>query len=302
VPERIIPVLDESRTSPAEPAPFDRIAIIGLGLIGGSIALAARRRWPSCLVIGVDRKDVLEKAMILRAVDVGADDLVVAREADLVVLAAPVEQNVRCLSAIDADVTGTAVITDTGSTKRRIVEAAVRLPARLTFVGGHPLGGAARGGIEFARADLFAGRPWLFTPTGTTPPATLERLETFVRALGATPSTLGAEAHDHLLAYLSHLPQLAVSALMKVVGEEAGEEGLALSGRGLRDTTRLASSPAGIWQDVCRTNADEIGPALDRLVATLTEIREDLSRGDAIETVFSAAAAWKRRLPTPDDR
>jgi len=302
VPERIIPLLDGSRESPAGPAPFDRIAIVGLGLIGGSIAMAARRRWPSCLVIGVDRKDVLEKAMALQAVDVAADDLVVAREADLVVLAAPVEQNVRCLAAIAEDVPGTAVITDTGSTKRRIVEVATRLPDRLTFVGGHPLGGAARGGIEFARADLFAGRPWLFTPTGATPPAALERLETLTRAFGASPSTLGAEAHDHLLAYISHLPQLAVSALMKIVGDEAGEEGLAISGRGLRDTTRLASSPAGVWRDVCRTNADEIGPALDRLIMALRDLKDDLSRGDVVETVFSSAAEWKRRFPAPDDR
>ena len=300
MPDRFLPVVGSARPLPPVdgPPPFDRIAIVGLGLIGGSIALAARQLWPSGLVIGVDAKDVLEKAMVLQAIDVAADDLVVVKEADLVVLAAPVRQNLLRLGELDAHVPGAAVVTDTGSTKRAIVEAARALPERLAFVGGHPLAGAAHGGIDFARADLFLGRPWLFTPGPSAPPAARERLERFAAALGAVPRTIDAETHDRVLAFLSHLPQLTASALMQVVGEALGAEGLALAGRGLRDTTRLATSPADIWRDVCVTNADEVSEAIDRLVAALLELKADLAAGDALERIFSAAAEWKSRLPS----
>ena len=293
-----LPVVGSERPLPDPgPPPFEKIAVVGLGLIGGSIALAARRQWPTSLVIAVDDKAVLEKAMVRQALDVAADDLVVIREADLVVLAAPVEQNVALVAELDAQVPGDAIVTDTGSTKRVMMAAAAGLPARFTFIGGHPLGGAAMGGIDAARGDLFLGRPWLLTPREGTPAPALARVETFVRALGATPRAMAADAHDRLLAFLSHLPQLTASALMQVVGEAAGEDGLALSGRGLRDTTRLASSPPAIWRDVCRTNADEIGPALDALIGVLQGLRADLEGADTLDRVFKSAAAWKSRMP-----
>src|SRR6185369_11070480 len=137
------------------PAVFDRIGIVGLGLIGGSIALAARQLWPKALVIGVDNKDVLETAMRLHAIDVAADDPIVLAEADLVILAAPVRQNIELLAMLDENVRQPAVVTDVGSTKRAVVEAARSLPGRFSFVGGHPLGGASKGGLEHARPDLF---------------------------------------------------------------------------------------------------------------------------------------------------
>jgi len=288
---------DSADRLPAAPPVFERIAIVGLGLIGGSIALGVRQVWPKSLVIGVDDRAVLEKAMVLHAIDVGADDLVVIKEADLVVLAAPVGQNLELLTRLDDHVPGAAVVTDTGSTKRVIVGAAASLPSRLAFVGGHPLGGAARSGIEFARADLFRDRPWLFTPGPETAPETMDRLFRFAGGLGAKPQALDAAAHDRLLAYLSHLPQLASSALMHVVGEEAGEAGLALAGRGLQDTTRLAASPAGIWRDIARTNADQLDEALDRMISALTEVRRDLRAGDALDRLFASASGWKARMP-----
>src|SRR5262249_22237035 len=139
------------------PPIFEKVGIVGLGLIGGSIAFAARERSPSSLVIAVDNKDVLETAMRLHAIDVAADDLFVLAEADLVILAAPVKQNIAVLRDLDEYVRTPAVVTDVGSTKREIAEAARQLPERFTFVGGHPLAGAARGGLEHARPDLFKG-------------------------------------------------------------------------------------------------------------------------------------------------
>src|SRR5687767_2195653 len=136
-----LPVIQPTRRPEGQPPIFEKIGIVGLGLIGGSIALAARRLWPTALVIAVDRKDVLETAMRLHAIDVAADDLIVLAEADLVILAAPVRQNLALLDQLDAHVRPPAVVTDTGSTKRAMVEAARRLPPRFTFIGGHPLGG-----------------------------------------------------------------------------------------------------------------------------------------------------------------
>jgi len=279
-----------------QPPVFQRVGIVGLGLIGGSIALAAREIWPGGLVIGVDRKDVLERAMVRHAIDVAADDAVVLAEADLVILAAPIQQNLEILRELPDNVTGSAVVTDTGSTKRAIVERAALLPDRFTFIGGHPLGGAARGGIEHARPDMFNGRPWLFTPAPGHDADALEKLKLFVSGLGAVPQILSPREHDRLLAFISHLPQLTVSALMHVVGETARADGLSLSGRGLQDTTRLASSPSDIWKEVCATNADEIGSSLDALIAVLRQLRADLQTGKSIDEVFESANLWRETL------
>ena len=291
-----LPVIQPAAAVEGQPPIFGKIGIVGLGLIGGSIALAARQLWPTALVIAVDRKDVLETAMRLHAIDVAADDLIVLAEADLVVLAAPVRQNLALLDRLDEHVRQAAVVTDTGSTKRAMVEAARGLPPRFTFIGGHPLGGAAASGLEHARPDLFKGRPWLFTPSSGAPSPALDKLLAFARGLGAVPRVVSAAAHDRLLAFLSHLPQLTASALMDVVGNGVGEDGLALAGRGLIDTTRLASSPPEIWKDVAATNADEIAAALDALIDVLQALREDLADGDELGEVFAGAARWREKL------
>jgi prephenate dehydrogenase len=293
----MLPVIQPGRPGGSGAPPiFDKIGIVGLGLIGGSIALAARQLWPSALVIAVDNKDVLETAMRLYAIDVAADELYVLTEADVVILAAPVQQNIQLLSQLDEHVEKPAIVTDTGSTKREMIEAARSLPPRFTFVGGHPMGGAARGGLEHARPDLFKGRPWILTPQGDASGEAVGKLSAFAEALGAEPRVMDAAAHDRVLAAISHLPQLAASALMQVVGERAGEDGLSLSGRGLVDTTRLASSPAEIWRDIAATNADEIGPALDALIQVLQELRADLGSGERLAEVFARAQAWRDLL------
>src|SRR6266851_10195683 len=299
-----LPVIQPGQKPAGLPPIFEKIGIVGLGLIGGSIALKARELWPTSLVIAVDNKDVLETAMRLYAIDVAAEDLIVLAEADLVVLAAPVKQNIALLAELDEHVRQPAVVTDTGSTKRDIVAAAAALPPRFIFVGGHPLAGAAQGGLDHARPDLFVGRPWLLTPETMAADGArafqaseaIEKLSAFVRALGAEPRVVAPAAHDRLLAFLSHLPQLTASALMQVVGDAVGQDGLALAGRGLADTTRLASSPPDIWRDIAETNADEIGPALDALIAVLHDLRADLADGDRLSDVFDAAARWRASL------
>jgi len=285
-------------SSPSDP-PFSSIAIVGLGLIGGSIALGVRERWPSSRVVGVDTAAVVAHALGSGAIDRAVDSVAALPQVSLVILAAPVKQNITLLQQLarQNDAVGRQIIvTDVGGTKRDIVKAARDLPPSTTFVGGHPLGGGERGGFAFARPDLFAGRPWIFTPDGDGSSNAVERLSRLVGGLGARPLIVSAEEHDRLMAFLSHLPQLTASALMDAVGSAAGNDGLRMAGRGLVDTTRLASSPADVWRDICVTNADAIGDALDCLIQRLTQMRADLQRGEAIEAIFTAAAKWRAEL------
>ena len=297
-PVHTLPVIQPGVTTATSPAVFEKIAVVGLGLIGGSIALASREVWPKCLVIGVDNKAVLEQAMVRHAIDIASDDLVVIAEADVVVLACPVRQNILLLSEIGDYIKGSAIVTDVSSTKREIVASAAQLPDRLTFVGGHPLGGAPRGGFQHARSDLFKDRPWLLTPIDETTGDAVLKLQDFVVGFGAVPHAMGPDDHDRVLSYLSHLPQITVSALMHVVGTAIGEKGLRLTGRGLADTTRLASSPGDIWRDICATNTAEVATALDALIANLKTMRADLGKGDEIGRVFESAGQWREVLLT----
>lgn len=295
--------------SPSEP-PFQTIAIAGLGLIGGSIALAVRERWPSIRIVGVDRPSVLAHALGSGAIERGVATIEEIGAPDLVILAAPVRQNAELLHRLAA--LGGAhhaarggesgdlprrqtVVTDVGGTKRDIVALAESLGAAVPFVGGHPIGGAERGGFGFARPDLFVGRPWILTPRDSTPAEALARVERFASGLGARLAKLTPADHDQLMAHVSHLPQLTASALMAVIGSRAGS-GLRLAGRGLVDTTRLAASPASVWKDISISNADFIAEALDTLITALTELRSDLQHGEALDRTFSEAERWRAEL------
>lgn len=273
--------------------PFRSVAVVGVGLIGGSIALGVRETWPSARVIGVDRPSVLAHAGA--ALDRALPSVAELGDVDLVVLAAPVRQNARLLQQLPAAVCQQAVVTDVGGTKRDVHRAARVSESRLRFVGGHPVGGAEQGGFGFARADLFRGRPWIVVPDGA-PPADLARVEAFAAGLGALPVRMSAEEHDRVMAFVSHLPQLAASALMAVVGSAVEAQGLRVAGRGLADTTRLASSPVTVWTDICASNADTIRVALDLLIDRLGDLRADLGRGAALDAVFADAARWRSEL------
>ena len=275
---------------------FPTVAIVGFGFIGGSIGLAVKRHWPSTIVIAVDEVSVLERALRMGAADVVGERLEFAADASLVVLAAPVRTNIEILSQLPRVLSGDAVVTDVGSTKVATVAAAADFP-RLRFVGGHPLAGAAVGGIDEAFAELFEGRPWLLTPDGDTDSSALSTLVSFVETLGGVPVSMPPDEHDRMVAYLSHLPQLAVTALMYVVGEAVGAPGLALAGRGLRDTTRLASSPVGIWRDIAATNPGQVSQSLDALIHALNRLKSQAARPDAdFDQLFASARHWKKIL------
>lgn len=277
-----------------EEGPFSRVAIVGFGLIGGSIARAIKRKWPTALVVAVDNKPVIEAAMRLHAADVGGDDLIMAGDANLVVLAAPVLQNIALLERLPEVIPADAVVTDVSSTKRAIVDAAARIPS-LRFIGGHPMAGGAHGGLAAARADLFDGHPWILTPDARHADL-VEHLDRFVTGLGGVPHVMTADLHDRLVGIVSHLPQLTATALMQVVGRLAGDIGFEIAGQGLADTTRLADSPPNIWQDITATNEDTLRDALDALIRTLTDIRDSLANRDQMDAIFASAAEWRHAL------
>jgi prephenate dehydrogenase len=257
---------------------FGKICVVGVGLIGASIVQAVARAWPRVDVVTVEAGEGVEKAA----------------GADLVVLAAPVLANVTRLTELPRYLGPRTIVTDVGSTKRLIVAAAHAIPS-LIFVGGHPIAGSAAGGASNARPDLFDGRPWILTPSPADAGA-VQQVEAFVTALGAVPHVMTAELHDRFIGAVSHLPQLASSALMHTVGALAGDAGLELAGNGLLDSTRLAESPPDIWKDITATNHDVLREALDRLIGTLTELRDTLESGDAIDSVFTSAARWRAEL------
>jgi prephenate dehydrogenase/GNAT superfamily N-acetyltransferase len=227
--------------------------------------------------------------------DTAADAAVAAAGADLVVLCAPLAVNVAALAALAPRLAPGALVTDVGSTKRGIVAAAEGHGLE-GFVGGHPLAGAATSGTASAREQLFRGRPWILTPSARSAPAAVDRLKAFTLALGATPAVLAAEAHDRLMAYVSHLPQVVASTLLRTVGTTVGEAGLALSGPGLADTTRLAASPGGLWAGILADNRDHVAEALTALQDALARVRDGLGEASAIETTFADAARWRRAI------
>lgn len=255
-----------------------KLAVVGPGLIGRSIILAARRSQPNLDVIEVDRDQPIGRVT----------------GADIIVLATPVDVILDTLR-IHADVLRNSVAIDTGSTKKAIVAAARQ--AKLDhFIGGHPMAGAATSGPSGARADLFDRRRWFLVPHGGAPGA-LKRAQVFVRELGASPVVMeddGSE-HDRLMAAVSHLPQIVASVLMTVAGEAAGPR-LDWGGNGLRDTTRLAHSRGEVWQSILRTNASELRPLLQALADQLRAVAEDLDDAAVIRDLFAKANHYRALL------
>lgn len=273
--------------------PFRRLGIIGLGLIGGSVALAARAAWPAVTVVGCDREAELAEAVRRGIVDRAAHAIAELAEVDAIVLATPVAVMVDRLPEIAA-LSSPAVVTDVGSTKRGVMAAAVRAGVS-RFVGGHPMAGGERGGVEQARADLFHGRPWMLVAGASAADACGRDVETFVRALGAIPQWIDAETHDRVVAYISHVPQLLAVALMNATVDALGDRGLLAAGRAFTEMTRLASSPPDLWQGILSGNIDNVVVALEDVMAHLPH-GGDLEQGRWIAEAFSRAHAGRMRL------
>ena len=277
---------------------WPRVTVVSPGLIGGSVARGLRARRLAGEVVVVARHDAAVRAVIdAGAADSGTTDLAAGvAGASLVVLCAPVGALPGQIRAAWPHLMPGAVLTDAGSVKRSVVDAARACPARagVHFVGGHPMAGSERSGFEASDADLFDGRVALVTPTADTPESAVQAATALWEGLGSTVRRLSPDVHDHLVAQISHLPHLAAYAL--VAGAEA--DALPLSGRGFVDTTRVAASAEALWTDIFRENRASLLDALGRYEAILGRWRELVARGDwtTLEAELGRAREVREKL------
>jgi prephenate dehydrogenase len=272
-----------------------RLAVVGVGLLGGSVALAARARGVAREIVGVGRDRArLEAPLRAGAVDRVTTDLEAGvRDADVVVLAATVLANERLLAEAWPALSPTALVTDVGSTKRGIAETADRLAATTprTFVGSHPMAGSEKSGYDVARADLFDGATVIVTSTDACAPHAVKSVTALWEALGARVSVLDPAAHDRVVAAISHLPHVAAWALMDAVARfEPGA--LAFAARGFKDTTRIAASDPAMWTDILLDNRDAVLASV-RTLRTAVEDFERLVAGGDASTIAAALARLK---------
>jgi prephenate dehydrogenase len=273
-----------------------RVAVLGVGLIGGSIGLASRKRL-GAEVIGFDEDpSTLQRGVELEALDATATSVGEAcAEAEVVFCAAPVAALTELAREALAASGPESVVTDVGSTKREIVAA---LGQDERFIGGHPLAGAETSGVENARAELFEAARWYLTPTTYSSGLLYDRLQRTIAELGARPQAIEAEAHDRLMATVSHLPHVIANVLVTQVAAEldSGEERLPDAGPSLRDTTRVAGANPEIWGDIFTSNREALAAAIDAAIKRLQEASILIGEGDRNAILgWHALAGDKRR-------
>lgn len=284
-----------------------RVAIVGSGLIGGSIGLSLRPLDAVERIVVYDR----DADAARRAVERGAADEAAASPAagvagaDLVFVATPVAAIVETVEAIAPGLKSGAIVTDVGSTKARVVaEVEKSVPEGVAFVGGHPMAGTEEEGIEGARPGLFEGAWWILTPTPRVPAEAFRRLHEALSSMGAHVIALEPELHDELMAIVSHLPHLTAATLMNMAADHGKEKAslLSLAAGGFRDVTRVAASNPGIWIDICRENAAAIVAALGEFIDRLRDLQIQVAEGrldDLAQRLTSARAARRNLAAKP---
>lgn len=265
-------------------------AVIGLGLIGGSAALALRAR-------SYDRNPKVRsraRELGIRVTDTVKDAV---RGAELVLVAVPTSENPSVLREA-AHLAPAALLTDIASIKRPWLGIESELPDGVRYVSGHPMAGSATPGLDGARADLFAGRPWLIVPRKHSRPADIEQLSEILRRIGAVPIRVEAERHDELMAWTSHLPLLVAAALARTVIEGGGARVGDVAGPGLIDTTRLAETPRPLALELSLADPPFLADAIERVVAALQSVADALRAGDSdrVRDFFEEAAKARKRI------
>jgi prephenate dehydrogenase len=283
--------------------PIERVAVLGTGLMGTSVAMAAARAGGS--VAGWDA----DSATTARAAALGGFSLAASLEeavegTDLVIVCTPIPTIASVVAAALAATT-TTIVTEVGSimgSVSRHVLADAAPEDRPRYVPGHPMGGSERSGPEHASPSVLDGIVWVVSPTETSDLGAAQALETWIERLGARPVRMRADRHDRLVAFVSHLPQVASTALMSLAATEEADEPeiLLLAAGGFRDLTRLAASDAGLWSSILLANRDQIAEAIDLYVDRLRSLRADVagSRGDAVRSTFAQAKEARLRLAT----
>lgn len=287
-------------------SPFRHVAVVGAGLIGGSVALAARRVDGVEEVIVHDADPGALRAAVDRGLIITDDAASAVAVADLVVVAVPVDVVVAVVEEIAPSLAPGAVVTDVTSVKASVVgpiEAVVDR-AGAAFVGGHPMAGSELEGMSGADPTLFEGATWVLTPTERSSDAAFQGLGIFLRALGARVLAVDPVTHDRLVAVVSHLPQLVASSLMRFAGAASGAEPglLALAGAGFRDVTRVAGSNPALWRGIVTENRSAVLEALDEFLAELRSLRNAVSDADwtRFERVLDEARTARARMPGKD--
>ena len=281
--------------------PIRQITIIGTGLIGGSFALALRKRRFAGRIVGCDRESALKRAKMCGVIDNGFTEPVDAvRGSQLVVLATPVLAIVDLIARLGPGLPATTLLTDVGSTKAAVAQQALRVfgkNASKQFLAGHPMAGKENSGVDFADADLFQNTVWFLTPL---PAQNLNEglfaeFVGWIDQIGARVAMLPPEDHDRLCAWISHLPQMISTALAAALVEEFGEEAplLPAGGRALREMTRISASPYSMWRDIAISNKKNIEDALFKVEQRLAHIRENLSTRQLAEE-FEQAHGLKK--------
>jgi len=279
---------------------FSPVAIVGVGLIGGSLAQAFRRMG-DVEIIGISSPATVAAALDQRVIDTGGGYEELERlipAARTVFLCTPIQRIIEMLPAVGRAARRGALITDVGSTKAEIVEAArSAMPEGVTFLGGHPMAGSEQSGLNASDPFLFQNAMYALTPMDTTPIEELERLAWLVGELGARVVVLEPSVHDRVAAAVSHVPQLLSLALVELVGDRNIEEPahLQMAAGGFRDMTRIASSPYRMWRDILATNTDAVRDALADLRARLSEMERDLS--GQMEDHFASANRTRGAIP-----
>ena len=274
-----------------------RVSILGVGLLGGSIGLAIRTHLKHCKIIGYShRRSTVDSALQMHALDEGYDVLPPAvKGADLVVLCTPVGLFRPLLAELAPLLAPGTIVTDVGSTKRSIVAAAEELlPASVHFVGSHPMAGSEKRGVKYARADLYAGALCIVTPSAQTDRPALAKVRQFWADLGMRTRELSPQEHDQRLADISHLPHAVAAALVSIQAEGSA----ALAGKGFHDMTRIAGGDGGLWRDIFIDNRDNLRQSIQRLkdrldlLLTLMEPEES----DALQAWLDQTAEQRRKM------
>jgi prephenate dehydrogenase len=264
---------------------FETVAIVGIGLIGGSLGMALRERKLAQRVLGIPRREeTVGEALEVGAVDEGTLDLARVSDAELVVLAPPVLAMPPLLEAMAPHLRPGALVTDVGSTKGVLMRSLLPLiPPDVDLVGGHPMAGSERGGVLAGHPDLFEGAVYILTRTPRSRPENVDRLARLIRLLGATPVEMDPDLHDDSVARISHLPHVVAAALAEAAdaGAVPADVLRLLVAGGFKSTTRIAASPPEMWRDICLTNREAILAALSDFEAALSRFRAALEEDSA---------------------
>jgi prephenate dehydrogenase len=282
---------------------FQTIVIAGVGLIGGSFALAMKRAGYTGRILGVSSENTLRHAKEQGVIDEGMSLEQAVPQADLVYLAQPIGRIIDQLHHLDGLLKPGALVTDAGSTKSAICAAARQFVHRAQFLGGHPMAGKETRGVGEAEGGLFEGRTYVLTPASEAEmqtPAAAEFAE-WIERIGARLVIIGPDEHDRVVSFTSHLPQILSSALSATVASNLeSDEQLAISGPGLVDMTRLARSSWELWRDILATNAGSVDQAIEACISRLEHMRENL-KSRQLREEFEQAAALANRLRRSGD-